>query len=104
MHKKSIETTHTSPNKATSTIPTPPQEKTVEKTKEEDKEKRTKDPKSEVSKEELRENSIAVLRAKAQAHNAKMLCTVSDRPNNHVTHKEEAEDDQPETTEVEKTT
>uniref|UniRef100_A0A673BS15 Visual system homeobox 2 n=1 Tax=Sphaeramia orbicularis TaxID=375764 RepID=A0A673BS15_9TELE len=93
MHKKSIETTHTSPSKASSTTPTPPQEKIVEKMTEEDKEKRTKDTKSEISKEELRENSIAVLRAKAQEHNAKMLCKVSDRPNGHVTHKEEAEDD-----------
>ncbi len=45
-----------------------------------------------ISKEELRENSIAALRAKAQEHSAKMLGTVSDRANGHVTHKEEAEE------------
>lgn len=59
---------------------------------EEEKEKHMKDTSSPISKEELRENSIAALRAKAQEHSAKMLGTVSDRTNSHVTHKEEAED------------
>lgn len=70
---------------------------------EEEKEKQTKDPTSPFSKEELRENSIAVLRAKAQEHSAKMLGTVSDRTNGHLTHKEEAEDKvtEEETAEVE---
>uniref|UniRef100_A0A7N9ARI9 Visual system homeobox 2 n=1 Tax=Mastacembelus armatus TaxID=205130 RepID=A0A7N9ARI9_9TELE len=62
----------------------------VEKAMEEEKEKYRKDSNAPVSKEELRENSIAALRAKAQEHSAKMLGTVSDRPSRHVTQKEEA--------------
>ena len=92
MHKKSIETTHTSPGKPSSTTQTPVQEKPADKGLEEENQSETKDPTSPFSKEELRENSIAVLRAKAQEHSAKMLGTVSDRTNHHVTHKEEAED------------
>uniref|UniRef100_A0A8C3AH58 Visual system homeobox 2 n=1 Tax=Cyclopterus lumpus TaxID=8103 RepID=A0A8C3AH58_CYCLU len=73
MHKKSVETTHTSPGKLLM-------------------EERIKDTaNSSISKEELRENSIAALRAKAQEHSAKVLGTVSDRTN--ATHKEEAEDE-----------
>lgn len=66
---------------------------------EEEKQKHNKDTNSKISKEELRENSIAALRAKAQEHSAKMLGTVSDR-----THKEEAEDQltKQETAEVER--
>lgn len=90
MHKKSVETPHTSPGKPSSVTPKPGQEKPVDKGLEEENEKQTKDPTSPFSKEELRENSIAVLRAKAQEHSAKML--VSDRTNSHITHKEEAED------------
>ncbi|XP_042245855.1 visual system homeobox 2-like [Thunnus maccoyii] len=92
MHKKSIETTHTSPGKPSSTTQTPVHEKPADKGLEEENQSETKDPTSPFSKEELRENSIAVLRAKAQEHSAKMLGTVSDRTNHHVTHKEEAED------------
>ncbi|KAM7395440.1 hypothetical protein PAMA_006952 [Pampus argenteus] len=91
MHKKSVETTHTSPGKPSSTTPTA-QEKPVDNGLEEENEKQTKDPMFPFSKDELRENSIAVLRAKAQEHSAKMLGTVSDKSNDHVTHKEEAED------------
>ncbi|XP_029903066.1 visual system homeobox 2-like [Myripristis murdjan] len=93
MHKKSIETTSCpSPGKPSSTPP-PPQEQVAEKGIEEEEETRKKDTKSPISKEELRENSIAVLRAKAQEHSAKMLGTVSaDRPNGHRTEKEETED------------
>ncbi|AWP19993.1 putative visual system homeobox 2-like [Scophthalmus maximus] len=50
------------------------------------------DADSPISKEELRENSIAALRARAQQHSAKMFCTVSNRTDGHVTHKEEADD------------
>lgn len=57
---------------------------------EEEKEKHLKDSNTPITKEELRENSIAALRAKAQEHSAKMLGTVPDRTNS--THKEEAED------------
>lgn len=60
----------------------------MDKTTEEERQKQSKD----VSKEELRENSIAVLRAKAQEHSAKVLETVSDKSNNSLTQKEEAED------------
>uniref|UniRef100_A0A3Q1FEW8 Visual system homeobox 2 n=1 Tax=Acanthochromis polyacanthus TaxID=80966 RepID=A0A3Q1FEW8_9TELE len=87
MHKKSVETTHPSPGKATAL-----QEKTVDKAMEEEKQKQSKDTNSPISKEELRENSIAALRAKAQEHNAKMLGTVSDK----TTHKNEAEDQETE--------
>uniref|UniRef100_A0A3B5B496 Visual system homeobox 2 n=1 Tax=Stegastes partitus TaxID=144197 RepID=A0A3B5B496_9TELE len=93
MHKKSVETPHPSPGKATVL-----QEKSMDTVMEE--EKQSKDTNSPISKEELRENSIAALRAKAQEHNAKMLGTVSDK----ATHKEEAEDQvtEQETAEVEK--
>lgn len=56
------------------------------------KEKPIKDTNIPISKEELRENSIAALRAKALEH-SKMLGTTSDRPNSHMRHKEEAEDE-----------
>ncbi|XP_070705982.1 visual system homeobox 2-like [Pempheris klunzingeri] len=92
MHKKSVETTNTSPGKPSSLTPPPKQETPEDKVTEEEKEKQMKDSNSPISKEELRENSIAALRAKAQEHSAKMLGTVSDRTNGHVTHKEEAED------------
>ncbi|XP_068998167.1 visual system homeobox 2-like [Embiotoca jacksoni] len=108
MHKKS-ETTHTCPGKASSVTPPPPappppaQETTVDKMIEEEKHKLSKDSNSPISKEELRENSIAALRAKAQEHSAKMLGTVSDRTNSHTAHQEEAEDQVTEQeTEVEK--
>lgn len=107
MHKKSIETPDTSPEKPGSTMtppppPPPPQEKPADTGLEE--EQRTKDTLSPITRDELRENSIAVLRAKAQEHSAKMLGTVSDRATVHIQHKEEAEDraTEEETAEVEK--
>ncbi|TDH00384.1 hypothetical protein EPR50_G00187920 [Perca flavescens] len=108
MHKKSVDTTHTSSGKPCSLTPPPPtttQEKPVDKVMQEQMEKRIKDTtNASISKEELRENSIAALRAKAQEHSAKVLGTVSDKTNDHVTHKEEAEDNVMEqgTAEVEK--
>ncbi|KAM9840264.1 visual system homeobox 2-like [Aulostomus maculatus] len=95
MHKKSIETSHTSPEKPSSAMTPPPppppltQEKPVDAGLKE--EQRTTD--ASVTKDELRENSIAALRAKAQEHSAKMLGTVSDRTNIHNIRKEEAEDE-----------
>ncbi|KAF3702824.1 Visual system homeobox 2 Ceh-10 homeodomain-containing -like protein [Channa argus] len=89
MHKKTVETCPSNPS---STTPTPAQEKPVEKVLEDNKEKQRKDTNSPISKEELRENSIAALRAKAQEHSAKMLGTASDRPSDHITHQEEGED------------
>ncbi|XP_059212640.1 visual system homeobox 2-like [Centropristis striata] len=106
MHKKSVET----PGKPSSMTPPPPQtttitaqEKPADRVMEEETEKRMTDTTHvPISKEELRENSIAALRAKAQEHSAKVLGTVSDRTN--VTHKEEAEDKvtEQETAEVER--
>ena len=75
----------------------------MDKVMEEETEKRMKDTSNApISKEELRENSIAALRAKAQDYSAKVLGTVSDRTN--VTHKEEPEDKvtERETAEMEK--
>ncbi|CAL8313068.1 unnamed protein product [Lota lota] len=76
MHKKSMETPcHASPEKPKSTQ-TPLQETVPERgTEAEDQERPRKDrvaPPASISKEELRENSIAALRAKAQEHSAKM--------------------------------
>ncbi|XP_052009886.1 visual system homeobox 2 isoform X2 [Xyrauchen texanus] len=71
MHKKSLETAVVQPNEKSdvtqkATNPKPDEGETEE--------RRTESP---MSKEELRENSIAVLRAKAQEHSAKVLGTVS---------------------------
>lgn len=60
---------------------------------EEEEERRRKDVRSPISKEELRENSIAALRAKAQEHSAKMLGTVTgDGPTGHENNIEETDD------------
>lgn len=83
MHKKSIETTPTAPGKPSSMTPPPTMEKPEGKAPEEENQKRTKDTDSPFSKEELRENSIAALRAKAQEHSAKMLRTVPDTTGGH---------------------
>ncbi|KAM8725565.1 visual system homeobox 2-like [Acanthopagrus schlegelii] len=96
MHKKSIDTSPGKPGSLTPPPPPPPlpppaiKEKKEDKMMEEEKEKHLKDSNTPITKEELRENSIAALRAKAQEHSAKMLGTVTDRTNS--THKEEAED------------
>ncbi|KAM6914907.1 visual system homeobox 2-like [Xenentodon cancila] len=104
MHKKSVESSHTSPGKASCLTPPPGQEKTVEKTVEEEKQKQSRHSSSSVSEEELRENSIAVLRAKALEHSTKMLGTVSHKANSCTTQRGEAEDQvtEQETAEVEK--
>lgn len=96
MHKKSVEHIHTPPGTAPSLTPPPPpasqaQETTADKVIEEDKQNR--DTSALISKEELRENSIAALRAKALEHSAKMLGTVSDRTNSHRSRKEEPEEE-----------
>lgn len=94
MHKKSVETTHSSPGRPGSMTPPPTKEKAEDQAMEEEREeKHAKDASLPISKEALRESSIAALRAKAQEHSAKMLSTVSDRTDGHVvTHKEEAAD------------
>ncbi|XP_055028876.2 visual system homeobox 2 isoform X2 [Misgurnus anguillicaudatus] len=71
MHKKSLETAAVQSNEKSDVT----QKATNAMTDEgEGEERRTESP---MSKEELRENSIAVLRAKAQEHSAKVLGTVS---------------------------
>lgn len=110
MHKKSVETSPGKPSNLTPSSPAPPpaaaasQDKPEDKTVEEEKEEQMKDSTSQYSKEELRENSIAALRAKAQEHNAKMLGTVSDRTKSQGDHTEEAADKgtDSDTTEVKK--
>ncbi|XP_074541112.1 visual system homeobox 2-like [Halichoeres trimaculatus] len=99
MHKKSVETSPGKPGNLTPSSPAPPaaaaaavQDKLEDKVMEEEKEEQMKDSNSQFSKEELRENSIAVLRAKAQEHSAKMLGTVSDRTKSQGEHTEEAAD------------
>ncbi|XP_056122363.1 visual system homeobox 2 isoform X2 [Rhinichthys klamathensis goyatoka] len=71
MHKKSMETVAVQPNEKLDVTQMKPNPKPDEA---EAEERRTESP---MSKEELRENSIAVLRAKAQEHSAKVLGTVS---------------------------
>lgn len=72
MHKKSLETAAVQSNEKTDVTQKPTNPKPDEAGEAE--ERRTESP---MSKEELRENSIAVLRAKAQQHSAKVLGTVS---------------------------
>lgn len=80
MHKKSVETSQPSPGKAACLTPPPVSEKLEGKAIEErtERERHRKDSNPNISKEELREHSIAALRAKAQEHSAKLLGTVLD--------------------------
>ncbi|XP_036831341.1 visual system homeobox 2-like [Oncorhynchus mykiss] len=85
MHKKSIDTpVPTSPVKLEAPLSKLParereRERVVErKVEEEEEEERRENTRSPISKEELRENSIAALRAKALEHSAKMLGTHPD--------------------------
>lgn len=54
-----------------------PQQPSSQRAEDADAEEKRSEGKSTISKEELRENSIAALRAKAQEHSAKVLGTVS---------------------------
>ncbi|XP_058468656.1 visual system homeobox 2-like [Solea solea] len=95
MHKKSVDPSHTSPGTPGCTSPhTPAQDKPAGKVMEDKDEEHMEDTDAPISREELRETSIAVLRAKAQQHSAKMLGSVSNRTNVHVTHKEEQEEEE----------
>lgn len=67
MHKKSMETS----GKVEA-----PQQPSSQRAEEAEAEENRSEGKSAISKEELRENSIAALRAKAQEHSAKVLGTV----------------------------
>lgn len=88
MHKKSVESSQTSPRKTVCLTPPPGTETPEGKATEEQTETHRKDSNADISKEELREHSIAALRAKAQEHSAKLLGTVSDT----CSQKEEAEE------------
>uniref|UniRef100_H3DG13 Visual system homeobox 2 n=1 Tax=Tetraodon nigroviridis TaxID=99883 RepID=H3DG13_TETNG len=77
MHKKSVESSQTSPRKTVCLTP-PPAAETLESKATEEQTETHKDSNADVSKEELREHSIAVLRAKAQQHSAKLLGTVAE--------------------------
>ncbi|KAM6916864.1 visual system homeobox 2 [Lycodopsis pacificus] len=74
MHKKSTETA--APPPATGQCDAP-QQPSSQRAEEAEAEEKRSEGKSTISKEELRENSIAALRAKAQEHSAKVLGTVS---------------------------
>lgn len=89
MHKKSVESSQTSPRKTVCLTPPPVTETLEGKATEEQTETRRKDSNADISKEELREHSIAALRAKAQEHSAKLLGTVPDTASSQ---KEEAGD------------
>lgn len=73
MHKKSLEATGAAPTGKSDA----PQLTTIPRAEESEAEEKRVEGKSSISKEELRENSIAALRAKAQEHSAKVLGTVS---------------------------
>lgn len=73
MHKKSTEAA-VPPATGQCDAPQQPSSQRVE---EAEAEEKRSEGKSTISKEELRENSIAALRAKAQEHSAKVLGTVS---------------------------
>ncbi|KAK1160608.1 visual system homeobox 2-like isoform X1 [Acipenser oxyrinchus oxyrinchus] len=88
MHKKSMETVETPPAGKAEEAPQP----TNQKQEEREAEERRTDAKSPISKEELRENSIAALRAKAQEHSAKVLGTVSSDTPGRKMETEEAEE------------
>ncbi|XP_047466273.1 visual system homeobox 2 isoform X2 [Mugil cephalus] len=73
MHKKSMESgPQPPPGKCDS-----PQQPSSQRAEDAEAEEKRSEGKSAISKEELRENSIAALRAKAQEHSAKVLGTVS---------------------------
>lgn len=72
MHKKSVESSQTSPRKSVCLLPPPP---VTEALGGEATEEQTEAHGKDISKEELREHSIAALRAKAQEHSAKLLGT-----------------------------
>ncbi|XP_062433882.1 visual system homeobox 2 [Rhea pennata] len=71
MHKKSLEAAAEAGRK------TEVERQALPKLDKSDKEERGPDPKTAISQEELRENSIAALRAKAQEHSTKVLGTIA---------------------------
>ncbi|XP_015720695.1 visual system homeobox 2 [Coturnix japonica] len=88
MHKKSLEAAAEAGRK------TEVERQALPKLDKGDKEERGSDPKTAISQEELRENSIAALRAKAQEHSTKVLGTiVGDTPRKLEKGEEVAEDE-----------
>ncbi|XP_023807003.1 visual system homeobox 2 isoform X2 [Oryzias latipes] len=73
MHKKSMEAA----NLPATAKCDAPQQPSAQRSEDVEAEEKRSDGKSTISKEEMRENSIAALRAKAQEHSAKVLGTVS---------------------------
>ncbi|XP_077414444.1 visual system homeobox 2 isoform X2 [Vanacampus margaritifer] len=76
MHKKSMETPAPPQPAAAKCDEPPPSRPNSQRAEESEAEERRSKGESAISKEELRENSIAALRAKAQEHSAKVLGTV----------------------------
>uniref|UniRef100_A0A8C9FSH5 Visual system homeobox 2 n=1 Tax=Pavo cristatus TaxID=9049 RepID=A0A8C9FSH5_PAVCR len=88
MHKKSLEAAAEAGRK------TEVERQALPKLDKGDKEERGLDPKTAISQEELRENSIAALRAKAQEHSTKVLGTIAgDTPRKPEKGEEVAEDE-----------
>uniref|UniRef100_G1NJ43 Visual system homeobox 2 n=1 Tax=Meleagris gallopavo TaxID=9103 RepID=G1NJ43_MELGA len=88
MHKKSLEAAAEAGRK------TEVERQALPKLDKGDKEERGSDPKTAISQEELRENSIAALRAKAQEHSTKVLGTIAgDTPRKLEKGEEVAEDE-----------
>ncbi|NWZ29480.1 VSX2 protein, partial [Asarcornis scutulata] len=88
MHKKSLEAAAEAGRK------TEVERQALPKLDKGDKEERGPDPKTAISQEELRENSIAALRAKAQEHSTKVLGTIAgDTPRKPEKGEEVAEDE-----------
>ncbi|XP_025006327.1 visual system homeobox 2 isoform X1 [Gallus gallus] len=88
MHKKSLEAAAEAGRK------TEVERQALPKLDKGDKEERGSDPKTAISQEELRENSIAALRAKAQEHSTKVLGTIAgDTPRKPEKGEEVAEDE-----------
>ncbi|XP_065611771.1 visual system homeobox 2 [Cyrtonyx montezumae] len=88
MHKKSLEAAAEAGRK------TEVERQALPKLDKGDKEERVSDPKTTISQEELRENSIAALRAKAQEHSTKVLGTIAgDTPRKLEKGEEVAEDE-----------
>lgn len=89
MHKKSMEGATTPPTGKCDA----PQQPSAQRPEDAEAEEKRSEVKSVISKEELRENSIAALRAKAQEHSAKVLGTVShERPLEDTQERQAAED------------
>lgn len=88
MHKKSVETTHTSDPLSSVRPPVnadlhkEQEEQEEEKKEQEQEEARTRGAAESPSRDELRENSVAALRAKARQHRVRVLgCPASGRVN-----------------------